>query len=213
MRKYLRLAPAYYSMWMIVWAFTSRLSQGPMWHNTDNNTRTCEDQWMSTLFMLGNLFPKEMEPYSGCYQQAWPLQLDIQIAFFVPLFAIICWKSPVMGTLMSFGLIVANVFINMHYSMKYDLTIGLIDVNNYYLLQSIISKPWTKLQNVGHGALLAMWYTRVLKYREIKCKTEKKEKYGIIHFMLGAKWISCCLFSFGMIIILLNLTTTSAFNQ
>jgi len=134
MRKYLRLAPAYYSMWMIIWSFSSRLSSGPIWHNSDHNTATCHDYWMSTLFMLGNLYPTEMEPYSGCYQQAWPLQLDIQIAFFVPFLAMICWKLPILGFLMSVSMIIGNVFINMYYTKKYNLTIGLIDVNNYYLL-------------------------------------------------------------------------------
>ena len=57
MRKFLRLAPAYYSMWMLVWAFSSRLSKGPMWHNVDKNTRNCSDYWLSTLFMVGNIYP------------------------------------------------------------------------------------------------------------------------------------------------------------
>ena len=109
-------------------------------------------------------------------------------------------------------MITGNVLLNVYYTYKYDLTIGLIDVNNYYLLQSIISKPWTKLQNVGHGALLAMWYMRVLSYREIKDPKEKKRQHRIIHYMLKSKCFSLVLFGLGMAIIGLNLTTTTSFN-
>jgi len=55
----------------------------------------------------------------------------------------------------------------------------MIDTNNYFLLQAIISKPWTKLGNVGLAGLLACFYNRLLKFREAP-KEEKSNKYYVI---------------------------------
>ena len=32
LKKFMRLAPAYYIMWMLIWTCTSRASDGPLWH-------------------------------------------------------------------------------------------------------------------------------------------------------------------------------------
>lgn len=76
-RKFMRLAPAYYGMWALLWSATSRIGQGAIWHNTDISFEKCKDEWLPTLLMIGNLAPSEMNPYEGCYQFAWPLQIDM----------------------------------------------------------------------------------------------------------------------------------------
>ena len=149
MRKFLRLAPAYYCMWIIIWGLSARIGTGPIWHTTNMNMLTCETMWWPTLLFIGNLYPVNIAPYSGCYQQAWPLQVDFQIALFIPFLAIIFYKSNLAGVMISILFICANIAINMYYTYQYGLTIGLLDHGQYYLMQTIISKPWTKLQNVG----------------------------------------------------------------
>ena len=62
-RKFLRLAPAYYGMWAILWGATARFGQGAIWHNTNISFETCKDNWLPTLLMIGNLVPGEMNPY------------------------------------------------------------------------------------------------------------------------------------------------------
>jgi peptidoglycan/LPS O-acetylase OafA/YrhL len=42
LRKFFRLAPAYYTMWLLIWACTSRVGSGPLWHLAEINTATCE---------------------------------------------------------------------------------------------------------------------------------------------------------------------------
>lgn len=63
-------------------------------------------------------------------------------------------------------MIIASVIINMRLVDKFNLTIGIIDTNNYFLLQAIISKPWTKLGNIGLAGMLACFYYRLIKFRE-----------------------------------------------
>lgn len=66
-RKFRRLAPPYYLMWVILWAFTPRISEGPLYYNALKPYQTCEDNWPYTLLFVGNLFPNDMTLYEGCY--------------------------------------------------------------------------------------------------------------------------------------------------
>ena len=133
LRKFMRLAPVYYTMWPIIWALTSRLVQGPISYNGNINMATCSTDWKQTLFMVGNL-SMDMSPYNGCYQQAWPLQMDMQLTLFVPFIAVLLWKLPKVGITFCFMMIIANLFINYFITQKYDLKIGFADVHNYFLL-------------------------------------------------------------------------------
>jgi hypothetical protein len=58
LRKFLRLAPAYYIMWLLIWTCTSRAASGPLWHLAEMNTKTCAQDWASTLYMAGNIWPE-----------------------------------------------------------------------------------------------------------------------------------------------------------
>ena len=74
---------------------------------------------------------------------------------------------------MCFVFIITSVLINIQLVKKYNITIGLVDVNNFYLLQAIISKPWTKLGNIGLAGFLACFYYRLIKLREASTPEEK----------------------------------------
>ena len=67
-RKFLRLAPAYYGMWFILWGATARIGKGSMWHVTDHVYETCKENWFPTLIMMGNILPNNMMFTMGCYQ-------------------------------------------------------------------------------------------------------------------------------------------------
>ena len=41
LRKFFRLAPAYYIMWLLIWTCTSRVGSGPLWHIAEMNTKNC----------------------------------------------------------------------------------------------------------------------------------------------------------------------------
>ena len=76
-KKFLRLAPVYYILWLVVWVVTSRVVFGPISYTANGNMATCSEDWVWTLFMMGNLGVEEMTPYYGCYQQSWPLAMDM----------------------------------------------------------------------------------------------------------------------------------------
>jgi len=72
-RKWLRLAPAYYIMWLFLWGVTARIGEGAFWNVSDMGFHTCGEHWWSSALMIGNLYPKEMPPFDGCYNGSWPL--------------------------------------------------------------------------------------------------------------------------------------------
>uniref|UniRef100_A0A7S3IWR1 Acyltransferase 3 domain-containing protein n=1 Tax=Strombidium inclinatum TaxID=197538 RepID=A0A7S3IWR1_9SPIT len=203
-RKFLRLAPAYYMMWIIMWAVIPRLASGPIWNFTDIDFETCKEQWLPTLFFMGNLIPKEMKPYEGCYQFAWPLQVDMQIALLVPFIALVYWKSRVAGNTLMVLFIFTNVAVNMYYSYTYDLKIGFLHTTNYFLLQAIISKPWTKTANIGFAFIMVDIYFQILAYRKVKASAEKSLKFPVLHKIHTKGWLGNLILLGGLALIFTN---------
>ena len=105
--------------------------------------------------MVGNIIPAEMAPYSGCFWQSWPLQIDMQLTLIVPILAMIQWKAPALGLFLSIVMILDNIMVNMLLTERNGFKIGMLSSYNYYFAQDIITKPWTKLQNIGQAIILA----------------------------------------------------------
>jgi len=68
-RKFIRLAPAYYSMWLILWVVTARIADGPIWYFSNMTFGGCKEKkyWIPAALMGGNVYPNDMEPYHACY--------------------------------------------------------------------------------------------------------------------------------------------------
>lgn len=131
-RKFLRLAPAYYGLWLLEWAFTSRIAHGKLWHRTRPLYAACANgKWVRTALWVSNLSTGEesMAPWATCYQQAWPLQLDLQMYLLVPWIAMVFWKWPKLGMTVSTLLVLANMVINIVVADRYNLKIGWADVS------------------------------------------------------------------------------------
>jgi peptidoglycan/LPS O-acetylase OafA/YrhL len=137
--------------------------------------------------MVGNIFPFEKVMYQGCYQQAWPLQLDMQLTLLVPFVAIAFKKSAIVGLVVCQALIALNIMINMGYAYIYGLKIGLLHKNNFHILETVVMKPWTKLQNVGFGCIAAYLYWQLVLYRRCYRDCHKKEFFPTIHWAHKSK--------------------------
>lgn len=95
--------------------------------------------------------------------------------------------------------------LNMHYTYKFDLKIGFLDVHNYYLMQSIVAKPWSKLQNIAQGVFTAMIYRRILLFRQIESCYMKQLQYPILYKIHKSKLIGLLILNLGLFLILFNL--------
>jgi hypothetical protein len=128
-----------------------------------------------------------MAPWATCYQQAWPLQLDLQIYLLVPWLAVVFWKWPKLGTAVSALLVVANMVINIMIADRYGLKIGWADVHQYNILAALLTKPWSKICCVGFGGLMAFFYFNVRRYREIVNLRERALKFRRINHLMTSK--------------------------
>lgn len=119
-------------------------------------------------------------------------------------------------------MIISNILINIHYSFLYNLRIGLISTYNYFLFQSIISKPWTKLANVAFAIILADIYMQILKYRSIQGSSKKASElvdqyYLRNQFPLIHKWHTDSRFAYlfqglGGVLVVVNLVFPTHWN-
>jgi len=123
----------------------------------------------------------------------------------VPLLAIVAYKHPRLSVFIGILLIAANMAINFAYAMKYHLKIGLLHIANYYLLQGIMAKPWSHLQNIAQGIMLAQIYRRVLKYRDLGDAPERAAQFPNLHRIFKNKMYGYLLFYSGLIIIFADL--------
>lgn len=211
-RKWLRLAPPYYFLWLILWGITSRAASGPIWSNTDISYVSCSTNYWPTALMIGNLIPVDVVPYSGCYQSAWPLQVDIQIYLFVPFLAMLYWKSPSAGFCFCLLMVVANLGMNVYYSYYYDLKIGFVAANNFNLMTAILAKPWLHMYDVAIGIVCAHLYFTILKYRRLKTPEEKAELHPILHKFHKSRLHGNFLIIFGVLLIAGNLVYITPYN-
>ena len=56
-KKYLRLAPMLYLVFLFGWTSGARLSEGPAWINYENLFYKCDSYWWAQLLFVGNLVP------------------------------------------------------------------------------------------------------------------------------------------------------------
>ena len=97
------------------------------------------------------------------------------------------------------------MIINILVADHYDLKIGFFNHTTYNIIIAIIAKPWTKIQNLGQGAILAYVYFNILKYREQKTEEERKCRFPKLHHWHHSSFVSYTLLSVGCSIIGLNL--------
>ena len=118
----------------------------------------------------------------GCYPQAFPLQLDLQLSLVVPILAVLTYRAPnILTLLLSTGLICANLVINFCLTYHYGFKIGFMNVKNYWMMEKVIAKPWCHSSNVGHGILLAHFYRNLVKYRQETDPRARAEKFPFVH--------------------------------
>lgn len=84
LKKYLRLAPAYYSCLFIGWSICAFLSNAPTWSFRRSFWYDCNSRWWAQLLFIGNLVGFQNTGF-GCMYWVWSIQCDLQLALLVPL--------------------------------------------------------------------------------------------------------------------------------
>lgn len=66
-RKFWRMAPSYYGIWLLEWSLSCRLADGKLWYRTNYLYDECKNNYLQTLFWYANLRTSDMTPWKTCY--------------------------------------------------------------------------------------------------------------------------------------------------
>jgi len=82
--RYLRLAPAYYLIFLFGWLVVPFFGDGPCWFTYDKGFNNCDTYWWSVFTMTINFFPSYVIANEGCFFWGWYVATDLQIFLFIP---------------------------------------------------------------------------------------------------------------------------------
>jgi hypothetical protein len=85
LKRFLRLAPVYYLVFLFGWQIGPRLSSGPCWFTYEKGFSNCEEYWWSVFTFTINFFPNNSIANEGCYYWGWYPACDLQIFLVAPL--------------------------------------------------------------------------------------------------------------------------------
>ena len=82
-------------------------------------------------------------------------------------------------------------------AFQYELTVGILTFEDYYLYSSQFNKPYTKFVAVSCGMFTGLWYLRILEYRNAS-DSIKKTQYSWIHFIKQSKIATVVLYVYAL---------------
>ena len=106
--------------------------------------------------MIGNLFPADAIPFDGCFQESWPLQIEMQLFLLIPIIAFSYKKYPRVTLMTGAILVLINLMILFSYYHSHGITISYINMRNYRFGLNSVNKPWSHFSSFFFGFLLAV---------------------------------------------------------
>jgi hypothetical protein len=189
LRKYLRIAPVFYTIFFLGWvagAFLHSSQSSPQWYLYQSLYQDCDRYWWSQLLFLGNWFPFFEDGNRGCFFWGFGIYCDLQLFLLIPPIIYLYVRSPKMGMTFMYLMIGVNIAVNVLVAWKYDLKAGPLALENYYLFSYLMYKPYSKLAQLSIGMQFGILYTQIIKYR---ASESKGQEYPRIHYMHEKRWV------------------------
>lgn len=195
--RYLKIAPLYYFVFFTFWLLLPLLSTRANWYLSERLFTNCEEQVPFILTFLNNLVPFFTKALEGCYYWPYIVSNDLLLYTFFPLWVIIYKKSKVVFYVLNTFFLMLGIFLSGFIAYKYNLTVGILTFEDYYLYAYQFNKPYMKFVATSCGMFTGLFYLRLLEYRQATDRKKIKE-YSWIHFMKNSKIMSVVLFVYGM---------------
>lgn len=195
--RFLRIFPLYYFVFFAGWFILPLISNSANWYVTERLFMGCENQWPFVLLFLNNLIPFFTKALEGCFYWPYVIPNDMLLYSLFPLWIIIYRFNKIAFYILNSFILVGGIFIVGFITYQYDLTVGILTLEDYYLYAYQFNKPYTKFVGVSLGMFLAIFYMRLLKYREAN-NVQKRTEFSWIHFMKGSKIITVLFAIYGM---------------
>lgn len=156
------MAPILLIIFFFGWVITPRLFDAPNWNKGQTLYKECDSYWWAQFLMIGNLVPFFQELNAGCNYPAWLFFVDFQLYLLVPLYVVLYKRSPALGILLQFLLIIADSGFLMWMSEVNNFRANYLSTEGQFLFAYIINKPYTKLITHSVGVLTAFAYMEYL---------------------------------------------------
>lgn len=157
-RKILRVLPVYYGVLFFGWFIGPRLGSGPLWFNFKKLFYNCNRTWWAQLLFIGNFYPFYTEVDEGCMYWTWSITVDLQMYVLIPFYIWVYRKNQSLGIALQVIMFVVSTLVIVYLVWDFQMTAGLLSIENYYLFGLLLNKPYTKLGIYGLGVLLAYFY-------------------------------------------------------
>jgi hypothetical protein len=96
----------------------------------------------------------------------------------------------------NFLLLVGGMLTIALIAAKYNLTVGILTFEDYYLFSYQFNKPFTKLPAMSLGMFMGLIYMRLLKYRKASL-AQKKSEFPIMHYLKNSWTFGVFLYLYG----------------
>ena len=96
---------------------------------------------------------------------------------------------------------IGGILINALVGWYFQLTIGIMTFEDFYLYSYQFNKAHMKIGTISMGLSMGYLYLRILEYRKAT-PHEKLEKYKIIHFIHKSLLVQIFLYAYGILVFL-----------
>lgn len=159
-----RLAPLYYSVFMIGFAIMPFVGGGPIWWTFEKNFQQCEEYWWSVFTFTINFFPDNQLDIAGCYYWGWFVACEIQIFLLLPLYIWMLTKcnTPLFYTAL-LTTFVGALALNWYVAAAYQVSAQVLNPFNTPAYQWYLGMPYTKFAVVIMGVAFGFLFDAKMK--------------------------------------------------
>lgn len=162
LRRYLRLAPIYYLVYLFGWQLGPFLGSGPCWFTYEKGFANCSNYWWSVFTMTINFVPRYVIANEGCFFWGWYPPCDLQIYLFLPWIVHICLKLNKKAQIAFIAAgVTFGVILNFWLIWSNDLAAAMFAPQDIMIFSVFINKPYTKISSVFLGIGMALVFGEI----------------------------------------------------
>lgn len=185
----LKLLPLYYFTFLVGWALLPVASDNINWFGIDRLFHTCHSDWPYVLTFLNTYFPYFTQALRGCFFWPYLVPNDIQLYIFFPVWIIVYrWNRKAFVALLVV-LQAIGLFIHGFIGYYYNLSVGVMTFDDYYLYSYQFNKAHAKISAISFGLMMGYIYIRILEYRKAS-EEVKKAEFRVLHYMHTSKIVT-----------------------
>jgi len=209
----LKVIPLYYFVFFAGWLVLPLVSKSINWFVADRMFLGCEQTWPYVLTFVHNYFPYFTKALEGCFYWPYVVTNEMQLFLFFPIWITLYRIRKSVLLVVIFILQLIGIGTNAYISLKYNLTIGILTFEDFYLYSYQLNKTHTKGSTVSMGLLLGVIYLRLLEYRKATYE-EKKTFFRWMHIFHYSKIVTLLLYLYaiGMLVFITGIPRSANAN-